>query len=186
MKKKRKKGLGSTREELSKKVQLALDAKQAKKEYKDVGTRVTGSKKEKMAYKVVRLEDLKTIEEDATLAQSLVVKEKVYPIVDVAAEREKGVSAGAAYLKIKLRESCANKAPNNVESRAAYTKTIARLSSDLENCKNISDIQNLVARYKEWPIREKLLTLVDPNMSEEQLERMQSLTYSYSGGRLLG
>lgn len=186
MKKKHKKGLGSTREELSKKVQLALDAKQAKKEYKDVGTRVTGSKKEKMAYKVVRLEDLKTIEEDATLAQSLVVKEKVYPIVDVAAEREKGVSAGAAYLKMKLRESCANKAPNNVESRAAYTKTIARLSSDLEKCYSVSDIEKLVVNYKEWPIREKLLTLVDPNMSEEQVQRMQAFTYSYSNSKLLG
>jgi hypothetical protein len=89
---------------LSEKVEQRLRQKQQNKEFKDTEGRVGGSKKEKRAYKIVSLQDLKNIEQDEATAIELIKKDRIYPKVNVNLEIENGVSSGTAFLKVKMRE----------------------------------------------------------------------------------
>ena len=82
--------------------------------------RVGGSKKEKAAYKKVQLSDLEDIEKDEATAIELIKKDRVYPVVDVGAEKDRGVSPGTAYLKTKLRASFGNQPPNDKNKRKVF------------------------------------------------------------------
>src|SRR6185503_9431979 len=73
------------------KVQKHLDKKQEKKEFKDVGKRVGGSKKEKRAYSLIVFSDLGNLEEDEITAAQMVTKDHVYPELNVAEQKAKGV-----------------------------------------------------------------------------------------------
>lgn len=186
MRKNRYKGLGASQEEINDRVQALLNQKQEKKEFKDVGTRVSGSKKEKRAYRTISFNDLQELENDSILAQELVVKDKVYPFVDVAAERERGVSAGAAYLKVKLRDACAKKAPNTAIGRASYVKFLSQLSEDIVDVTTVSQMRDLCVRYGQFN-KETLFSLfVKPQLSmtseeiNKEMERLRlNTTLSY-------
>src|SRR6185295_16063200 len=102
------------------KVEERLRRKQEAKVFKDTQGRVSGTRKEMAAYKMVVLADLENIEKDETTAIELVKKDKVYPRIDVVKEQEKGCSAGAAFLKVKLREYYGAKPPNNAAKRKVY------------------------------------------------------------------
>ena len=156
-------GLGKTDDNLiDKKIQELLDAKQVNKEFKDVGKRVSGSKKEKRAYKIVKFLDLHLLEEDPQMAQEVVTKDRVYPVVDVQAERDRGVSSGAAYFKAALRNACSKQTQNNPKSRAGYVKTINLIVEDLEKCKTIDEIKKVTLRYLNWTSSDFLTILFDP------------------------
>lgn len=175
-------GLGNIDVSLvDKKVQELLDAKQADKEFKDVGKRVSGSKKEKRAYKIVTFLDLAGLEDDPILAQQLVTKERVYPEVDVNAEREKGVSSGAAYLKVQFRKACSKQTQNNSKSRAGFVKFIEFFTKELDNCKTVSEILNVVVIINKWSVKDFMQNLYDPegsiNLTDEQIEKFKNKFY---------
>lgn len=171
----RRTGLGEKEEmDINSLVTKLLDKKQEKKEFKDVGVRVGGSKKEIRAYNKILLSDLADIEQDELLAEKLVVKDRVYPSVEVAIEKMNSVSSGAAYLKAKLRESCATKAPSGAKNRAIYVKLISRVVADLENCYNVEEIKNLFLGYLKMDVREAndlfLDNAIDAERSDAEMQ----------------
>lgn len=127
--------------DLRAKVEERLRAGQEKKEFKDT-ERIGGSKKEKAAYKHILTSDLAELEKDEATAIELVKKDKVYPKVDIPGEQEKGTSAGAAFLKVKMRESMASQPPNSPEKRKVYVGFIEYLVkkfSDVISVKEFKD-----------------------------------------------
>lgn len=164
-------GLGNINDHLiDQKIQELLDAKQVNKEFKDVGKRVSGSKKEKRAYKIVKFLDLHLLEADPTLAQELVTKERVYPVLDVQAEKDRGVSSGATYLKAEFRSACSKQTQNNPKSRAGYVKAINVLNADLEKCFTVNEVKKITERYLNWTSREFLSLLFDPQGFEDKTD----------------
>lgn len=126
---------------IAEKVEERLREKQATKEFKDTEGRIGGSKKEKMAYKMVSVSDLADIEKDEVLAIELVKKDKVYSKVDVNAEREKGVSSGCAFLKVKLRDAFGSAPPNNVYKRKIYTGYATLLFTQTADITSVKDFE---------------------------------------------
>lgn len=86
-------------------VEERLRKAQENKSFKDSKGRVGGSKKEKAAYrKILSVADLSGIEsEGEALAIMLIKKDKVYPKIDIEAQKKWGASSGAVFLKTKLR-----------------------------------------------------------------------------------
>lgn len=168
--------LGATQAMLEQ-IDARLNEKQKNKEFKDVGTRVGGSKKEKAAYKIIMLADLNEIEKDAITAEQLVVKEKVYSPVDVSDERQRGVSAGAAYLKVKIRASCAAKPPNSPERRQSYVKFISVLVKDLQDCYMVEDVRKLMGKYRNFSQAEIIMAFFE--ISQESADELSKKMQSY-------
>ncbi len=105
-----------------------LAEKQKNKEFKDTKHHITGTAKEKRAYKMVLSGDLAAIEaQGGRFAEEMVTKDKVYPKVDVNAEQSAGHSPGSTYLKTELRKACAPKGGNTPEKRKFYTAYIENL-----------------------------------------------------------
>src|ERR1035437_3995276 len=105
---------------IDQKVEEHLRGKQANKEFRDSENRIGGAKKQMAAYKTIAMSDLSEIEEDEITAEGLVRKEKVYPEISIPEEQDKGVSAGAAFLKVKMRGSFGSSPPNNKDKRKVY------------------------------------------------------------------
>lgn len=143
-------GLGAL-SELDSMIQKALDERQKNKDFKDVGERVAGSRKEKAQYSMLlTTKDLAEIEKDSVLAEKMVVKARVYPEVDVAQERENGTSSGAAYLKVKIRAACAAQSGiNSAVGRLAYVKLIESIVAGLADCKTVGEIRSFVRSVSE-------------------------------------
>lgn len=150
--------------DLHQKVEEHLRKKQEKKEFKDTEGRIGGSSKEKRAYQMITRGQLAEIEQDAILAQELIKKDKVYAKVDPRQEREKGVSAGAAYLKTKLRENFGAAPPNTPEARKVYTAFAEEL------VRRMDEVYTLDAFWKEViDIRETFLKFaIGQLLTEEQ------------------
>ena len=119
------------------KVEAKLRAAQENKEFKDT-ERIGGSKKEKAAYKHILSSDLAEIEKDEATAIELVKKDKVYPKVDIPGEQAKGTSGGAAYLKVKMRESFSSTPPPTKKINP-FLLSLAK-TFPLFNCEIISGI----------------------------------------------
>lgn len=73
-------------------------------------------------------------------------KDTEYPIVDIERLKAKGVDAPAAYVMLHLRKQCDN-APSIFAYRALYSKGIKFIVKDLQQCKNIADIERLREQY---------------------------------------
>lgn len=118
-----------------------LQNKQKNKEFRDAGERVGGSRKERAAYAaLITSKDLESLEKDSVTAMEMVVKDKVFPKIDVDKEIENGVSSGAAYLKVKLREVYPSKPKYNTpESREIFVKFAEYMSSYFDNCFLLQD-----------------------------------------------
>jgi uncharacterized protein YcbK (DUF882 family) len=175
------KALGSLFDEI---VQKALDDKQKQKEFKDVGERVAGSRKEQAAYQTISFSDLPAIEKDSIKAAKLVIKEKVFPVIDVITERQNGVSAGAVYLKTEIRRACAAKPPNAADKRAGFVKFIGKVSDDLGNCTTITQIEELLASYRQWNELEIIRYLVPVVMDTEVTLERASAKFKEHFGRI--
>lgn len=174
-------------QEVKAKVENKLNEDQKNKAFKDIGARVRGSRKEVRAYDKVMMSDLTELELDAVTAQKFVVKDKVYPEVNIAEERSRGVSSGAAYLKVKIRESCGVKPANNKDKRAAFVKFIDKLTTDLYDCYSVEDVQKKMESYKLWNIQEVIGYLINPyflNLSEEEKARAEQLAVLKFGSSL--
>jgi hypothetical protein len=134
------------------KVEERLREKQETKTFRDTEGRIGGSKKEKAAWRLVQgqvytLDDLDKIEEaDEKLAIELIKKDTVYPKVDVASEREKGVGSGAAFLKVKLRESYPSKVPPTSAKRKIYVGFAEYIYKKTVDVFTTKDFNNFVGR----------------------------------------
>lgn len=155
--------LDAKSKELLEKVDKKLAEDQKNKAFKDIGRRVSGSAKERRAYDKIVYGDLKEIELDELTAIKLVVKDKVYPEVNVAEEKARGVSAGAAYYKTKIRAAAPTKpAQNTKEKRAAYVNFIAKLTGDLEKCMTLQEVIDTIKGYLLWQPEEIIGYLLMP------------------------
>jgi hypothetical protein len=158
---------------IAEEVEKKLRKTQENKEFKDTGERVKGSKKEKRAYKaIIASNDLSTLEEDEATAIELVVKDRVWIKYDAQAEMDKGVSAGCAFLKHKLRSAYASRPDiRTKEARRAYVGFAEKFQQLLEKCLIVQDVDNLwqfVVQMKTKDVENILFVPEDYSPSERQ------------------
>ena len=120
-------------------VEIILRKAQGKKVFKDTENRIGGSKKEKAAYRKVKLSGLPELEKNENNAIEFVRKDSVYPKIDVEAERSNNISSAVVFLKVKMRQSFAPAPSNNPEDRRAYISYADRIVSDFSNVKTVKE-----------------------------------------------
>jgi hypothetical protein len=174
-------------------VEERLQEKQANKEFKDVG-RVANLKKTKAAYRLIDVSNLSEIEQDEIQAFNIVKKDLVWIPYDVSQEKERGVTSGAAFLKVKIREAVPTKPDNSKAKREAYVLFLTKLQGDLLECYNVEQIQALSDKYLKYSITEVISSVIDASFNEKTEEQKKSLedsvknkfrNYSFYQGRLI-
>ena len=159
---------------IQEKIEERLQAAQASKEFKDVG-RVSDLKKTKAAYRLIDMSNLSEIEADEVQAYNIVKKDLVWQPIDVNSERDKGVTGGATWLKIKIREAVPTKPDNNKNKRASYVNFLTKLQGDLAECFNVEQIEDLGRRYKKLPLNDIISYLLDPSYAEKSEEDKKAI-----------
>jgi hypothetical protein len=151
------------------KVEEILREKQKGKEFKDTSIRIRGSKKESRALDMIGSIDLDDLEQDEITAIKMVVKDKVYPPIDIETEKSKGVSAGAAYLKKSFRDAMAGKPNQNLkDKRKIYVIFIEKLVKDLSDLKSVKQVVDYMRSITEWTNRDlAMLVIADFNIDLE-------------------
>jgi hypothetical protein len=174
-------------------VEERLQQKQANKEFKDVG-RVANLKKTKAAYKLIDISNLSEIEKDEVEAFNIVKKDLVWLPIDVNSERERGVTSGAAFLKVKIRESVPTKPENSRAKRESYVLFLNKLQGDLLECYNVEQIKELSDKYLKYSIVEIISAVLDASFNQktdeqkkeiEELAKKRFLGYSFYQGRMM-
>ncbi len=177
-------------------VEQKLQAQQANKEFKDVG-RVAQTRKEKSAYKLISGQVLNQLEDDAVMAFNMVKKENVWPEINIEEERTRGCTAGAAYLKVKIRESVPTRPKDEKAKRATYVLFLERLQSDLLECYSISQIKAVTEKYRNLSFNEIIGYFMNPEFliaSDERKKEIESvlkqnkhinLAFMYGGSMLV-
>lgn len=179
---------------IEEKVEQRLQQAQANKEFKDIG-RVSDLKKTKAAYRLIDMGNLSEIEMDEVQAYNIVKKDLVWQPIDINKERESGATAGAAWLKIKIREAVPTKPDNNKNKRAAYVMFLTKLQGDLAECYNVEQIENLFTKYRKLPLADVISYLLDPTYAdkseddkraiEELVKKNYRLAMIYGSERLM-
>lgn len=142
-------------------VEQRLQEQQANKDFKDIG-RVAQTKKEKAAFRLINSSILGQLEEDSVMAFNMVKKEAVWSEIDVNAEREKGVTSGAAFLKVKIREAVPTRPKDEKQKRAAYVSFLEFLQNGLLECYNVEQIQSFIdGKCKNMPTGDIINIFVD-------------------------
>lgn len=128
-------------------IEQRLQSQQASKEFKDVG-RVAMTKKELSAYKYINISTLDDLEKDAVMARDRVKKDAVWLPYDVNLERESGVSSGAAYLKVKIRESVPTRPKDNEFSRGVYVLFLSILQEKFVEFKRVEQFKTFFDSFR--------------------------------------
>lgn len=160
---------------IQQKVEESLAAKQSSKEFKDVG-KVAQTKKEKSAYRLISGQMLRDLELDGVMAYNMVKKEAVWPEINIQQERERGVSSGAVYLKVKIREGAPSRPKDDKNKRATYVLFLEKLQNDLIECYNVTQIKELSEKYRVLPFNEVIGMFLNPDFltsSEEEKIRIE-------------
>src|SRR3990167_8890306 len=152
-------------------VEAKLRAAQAHKAFKDT-ERIGGSKKEKAAYKHILSSDLAEIEKDEATAIELVKKDKVYPKVDIPGEQAKGTSGGAAYLKVKMRESFSSTPPNNKDKRKIYVGFIEYLVKKFDTVISVEEFEKIASEVIDNGL-DTIVKTLSPEAYESSLSEKQ-------------
>lgn len=164
------------KKDVREKVEEILTEKQEKKGFKDIGKRVSGSQKEKVALnKIINLSDLSAIEEDEITAIKTVVKERVYPEVNIEEQKLLGVTSGAVYIKVETRKACATTPPNDKKKRASYVKFINKFSQDTANAKTVQEIKDIFDSYEKWTGTEVIGYFIDPSFLDSSPEIQEKI-----------
>lgn len=126
-------------------VEKILQEKQKNKKFKDAGKRIAGSKKERAAYNsLININDLENLEKDEGMADLMVVKDKVWPKYDPQQEKDKGISAGVAYIKTEIRKAFPSKPRmNNLSARIIYMGYAKFFMEFLEKTRSVTEIIHL-------------------------------------------
>jgi hypothetical protein len=159
-------------------VEERLRKQQESKEFKDIG-RVAHTKKEKAAYRLISSDLLSKLEDDSVLAYQMVKKENVWQPIDVNLERENGVSSGAAFYKVKIRESVPTRPKDEKQKRASYVLFLELLQKDLTNCKTVSEIRTLMESYREFPLDKVIGYFIDSEFLNASVERQEEIKKTY-------
>jgi hypothetical protein len=134
------------------KVEERVKGKQKDKEFKDTSV-VDFTRKYQASYDIITSSDLPDIEKDPITAYKLIDKSKVWPVYNVADQKEKGFSSGVVYLKTKIREALGSKPEDSKEAREFYLNSIQELKLDLEKFDDIFKIKDyLYTFYKKWGV----------------------------------
>lgn len=120
-------------QDLKEQVEQRLQGQQASKEFKDVG-RVAQTRKEKSAFRLINSKMLVDLEDDGVMAYNMVKKDNVWKEIDVQQERERGVSSGAVYMKVKIREAVPTRPKDEKQARASFVLFLEKLQNDLLEC----------------------------------------------------
>lgn len=124
-----------------------LAKKQEAKEFKDIGKRASGAAKVKAAYRVVSSANLDEAEQDETLADELVKKDRVYPVLNIEEEKEKGSSPSAVFMKVKMRSMVQVKPPRYALARKIYVAFIERLVAAIEPPKTLDEFKAVMNTF---------------------------------------
>jgi len=180
------------KKDVREKVEEILTERQQKKGFKDIGKRVSGSQKEKVVLSsIITLSDLKAIEEDEMTAIKTVVKEKVYPEVNIEEQKALDVTSGAVYIKIETRKACGNAPPNDKKKRASYVKFINKFTQDTYNTKTVQEIRDIYYSYEKWTPSEIIGYFIDPSFLESsdeikaKLEKFFTEKFRFSASRVV-
>lgn len=141
-------------------VEQRLQEQQANKDFKDIG-RVAQTKKEKSAFRLINGTVLNQLEEDGVMAYNMVKKEAVWAEIDVQSERDRGVTSGAAFLKVKIREAAPTRPKDEKAKRATYVMFLELLQNDLLECFNVEQIKALSDKYRSMPIDKVIGYFID-------------------------
>lgn len=176
-------------------VEERLQKAQANKEFKDIG-RVADLKKTKAAYRIISFNDLFELEKDEVAAFNTIKKDLVWQPIDVNSERDRGVTSGAAFLKVKIRESVPTKPDNSKQKRQAYVSFLTKLQSDLIECYNVDQIERLAYKYAKLPMNEIIAYVLDASffnktdeekaIIEQAVKKTYKLSLIYGNERLIG
>lgn len=182
--------------DIKEQIEQRLQQQQANKEFKDVG-RVAQTRKEKSAYKLISAKLLTTLEEDAVMAYNMVKKENVWPEINIDEERQKGTTSGAAFLKVKIRESVPTRPKDSKDKRATYVLFLELLQKDLLECYDVKQITDLIYKYRSLPMDKVIGYFINPEFltaDEETKEKIKqnlksnknlSLAFIYGGNYLV-
>lgn len=151
-------------------VERRLQKQQEGKEFKDVG-RVAMTRKEKSAYKIISEQMLSDLELDRVMAYNMVKKDMVWTAIDVEAEKQRGTTAGAAFLKVKIREAVPTRPDDRPDRRQSYVLFLTKLQNDLAECSTIDQIKELTNLIAKWNIDDAMTFIVDSkwaNLTSEE------------------
>ncbi|MDO1449523.1 hypothetical protein Q0590_24820 [Rhodocytophaga aerolata] len=128
-------------------VEQRLREAQKHKEFQDSQGRVGGSRKEQVAVKIISVQHLADLEKDPVNAHKQVTKEKIWPEIDIAEQKAMGVSAGAAFYKVKLREALGSKPYDSADAREVYTRNITEFASVLNVLKTLDEVNRYARKF---------------------------------------
>ena len=150
-------------------VEKILQEAQKNKKHKDTGRRVRGSAKERAAIKkIITAADLEDIEKDQVMADSVVVKDKVWPKYVPDQEIDKGITSGCAFLKHSLRAAYpAKPAKSDEYYRAVYVGFANQLREDLEECASAIDVKTSVSNHYYVQTGSFIMSLISPAIAEK-------------------
>lgn len=120
-------------------VEERLQNAQKNKAFKDEG-RTAGSAKERRAISDITSANLENIEANEIEARRLIVKAKIWPGVDIEAEKSAGTTSGATFLKVALQKQLAAAPYNSKAARSIYLKTIEAYKEVLGQAKTVDEV----------------------------------------------
>lgn len=152
---------GGKVEEIKRKVEERLQESQKTKEFKDIG-RVAQTKKEKAAYRLITGSLLSELETDGVMAYNMVKKDAVWPEIDVNKERANGVSSGAAFLKVKIREAVPTRPADDRAKRRTYVLFLEFLQKKLDELKTYEEMKGLRDFFRAMKMDQVIGAFIDP------------------------
>lgn len=144
-----------------------LRKRESQKSFKDSDVRVSGSRKEMMAYSgLINSEDLQNIEKDKVIAKKLVKKDKVYPKINTSEQIDKGVSGGCLFLKMKMRDFIWQTPPDTAQFRALYVGLSQWLYELFDDALTLNDFEERRRMFTNGVIRKSIL-ISNPELEGE-------------------
>jgi len=159
-------------QDIQKQVEERLKAQQEGKEFKDIG-KVAYTRKELAAFRLISSKLLNDLEQDPTMAFNMVKKDNVWPPYNVQELKDKGVSSGAAYLMVKIRESVPTKPDNSPNKRSSYVHFLELMIGDFAMCKTYDDIVKVIEGYKKFTLDRIIEYFIDPSLLNLKMDDIQ-------------
>jgi hypothetical protein len=171
--------------DLKEEVEKYLAEKQKRKEFVDLGTRASGTSKEKAAWRKViffTVSDLEALEKSKGLLD-LIKKDRVFPKIVPDKEKDNGVSSGAAFMKTKLREYYpAKPVVDTTEGRKVFIEAANRLSEAIADVVDLADFDKNIANNQEI-LFDTILNAMPGVDAEELKDTLKSLSTDYKAAK---
>jgi hypothetical protein len=109
------------------------------------------------------------------MAYNMVKKDNVWSPIDVKAQKDNGVTSGAAFLKVKIREAVPTRPKDEKGMRKSYVLFLESLQNKLDACFNVEDIRNMVEYYRSLPMNEVIATFFNPDYATADIETKKAI-----------